>query len=195
MATSASQTYISKLGFQDRDRGNDRHGLACEYLYERLIEVSLLPHLLQNTIYGRHYYAQPRIYDFADLESKGVIQEFYSDLKSAPRLNVPIGGNYVKGFADVLLPIYQMEDGCLRSCGLTVLGEVKITKEPAEVVLQQLNFYMHSLGCTLEAFVLTDYDPSDLQRLVQGTNIKVFRLGQKFENWIHSRPHLNTDEL
>ena len=173
MATSASQTYIAKLGFQDRDRSNQRHGLACEYLFERMLELEVMPFLAENV--GEN------------------LSGFYSDLlKVGNCINSPIKGrnSFVNGFADVLV---KLDIGYNGNCWL---GEVKITKEPAENVLQQINFYTAHLRQKVEAiYILTDYDPGDLKRLCIGTNIKVYRLGQVFEQWITSRTTPATEEL
>lgn len=193
MATSASQPYIAKLGFQDKDRGTDRHGLACEYLAERLAELAVIPHLLGRTLDSWHHPVEPL--NPNDPKTQEHIFEALALLKKVPRINVPIGSkSYVKGFADVLLPMLRIDDTVYES-GWKILGEVKISKEPAENVLQQINFYMHTISTVSEAYVLTDYDCADLQRLVEGTNIKVFRLGQRFEKWIASRPQPATQEL
>jgi len=198
MATSASQPYIAKLGFQDKDRGKDRHGLACEYLTERLTELAVIPHLLRRTVESSRY-DFPEPLNPNDPKTQEYIFEALACLKSGPRINVPIGSkSYVKGFADVLLPMFSVHFGngsCLYESEWKILGEVKISKEPAENVLQQINFYMHTISTVRETYVLTDYDCADLQRLVEGTNIKVFRLGQRFEKWIASRPQPATQEL
>lgn len=162
MATSASQPYIAKLGFQDKDRGTDRHGLACEYLFERLLEMEINPAWRECPNTGAKY-------------------------KAGLCINQPIksGSRYVVGFADVLM----------WSDAGQVLGEVKITKEPAETVLQQVNFYQAHLHHVNTVYILTDYDCSDLQRIVEGTHIKVYRLGRRFEQWLASRVQLTTEEL
>lgn len=97
--------------------------------------------------------------------------------------NVPIKSrSYVVGFADVLIDE-------------RLLGEVKITRQPAEQVLQQVNFYKRYLNYVQRTYILVDYDCSDLQRLTEGSDIKVFRLGQRFEEWIQSRPKPEAPEL
>lgn len=223
MATSASQTYIAKLGFQDKDRGNARHGLACEYLFERLLELEVIPfqmalwkNNLQDAIkwrkqllaggylYGHRATAEELVQyrnempqleaDLNALTLDTAASEPINFLRVGECINVPITSrSYVNGFADVLIPLTET-----REYGNTVhkwLGEVKITKEPAENVLQQINFYLSYTENVEAVYILTDYDPSDLQRLCIGTKIKVFRLGQRFEQWIASRPEHHTAEL
>lgn len=225
MATSASQPYIARLGFQDPDRSKDRHGLACEYLYERLIELEV-------AAFWREYKIRDLRYDLAlvsqsnreareDLEriansastgaqkARGELtaaitesferhQSLHAELlalegsdgldsartyhKPTDHINVPIKSGYsIVGFADVLFT--------------TVLGEVKITRQPAEQVLQQINFYKSHLNSVKTTYILTDYDCSDLQRLTQGSDVKVYRLGQRFEQWLANRSTPATPEL
>jgi hypothetical protein len=217
MATSASQPYIAKLGFQDRDRSSDRHGLACEYLFERLLELEVTPFTydcqcaeLQREIHYRSQSIKQGYSFFGDaldeltqqlpgltaelqqLTVDSVLAELRGSCKVGECLNVPITSrSYVNGFADILITKKN-------TAGRDVagwLGEVKITKEPAENVLQQINFYLSYLPHVHSVYLLTDYDPSDLQRLCAGTKIKVFRLGQRFEQWLSNRPSHATDEL
>ena len=225
MATSASQTYIAKLGFQDKDRGTHRHGLACEYLFNRLLELEVVPYKtdlwkselereinwrkekIARTIATNDYFFD-RLTNEEITEFRNEISKFESKLSNlsidfvsshlAERLrvgecvNVPIASrSYVNGFADVLIPLsYSYQDAPRHW-----LGEVKITKEPAENVIQQINFYLSYIKNVETVYILADYDPSDLQRLCVGTKIKVFQLGDRFEQWISSRVQLATDEL
>ena len=234
MATSASQTYIARLGFQDPDRSKDRHGLACEYLFERLIELEAGPHFtasrreaLERTIESRcnriesldgrlaaltkqsdnrfmtpwverdieaakedRQSAQLEIQQAqAELQSINAdygIQLARRELVPAACINYPIsaGRGFIVGFADVYINL-----------GHNILGEVKITKQPAEQVLQQLNFYQAHLRDISTVYVLTDYDCADLQRLAHSSRIKVFRLGERFERWIQTRSATQPEEL
>lgn len=243
MATSASQPYIAKLGFQDKDRGTDRHGLACEYLFERLLEMEVAPAFnrwqqawladnceqlsrqleesrkqvthtanqlkdidptksisrytierlqtllndaeeRRNELHGQLERATQAYHAF---EAAYGLREARAQHKAGLSINQPIksGSRYVVGFADVLIRIGDSQ----------VLGEVKITKESAEAVLQQVNFYQAHLHDVKTIYILTDYDCSDLRRLAEGTHIKVYRLGRRFEQWLASRVQLATDEL
>lgn len=233
MATSASQTYIAKLGFQDKDRSVDRHGLACEYLFERLLQMEVAPWLnemhlgyLQGAVEraeqslqvtkeklvqahshgdscGGWYSSQiPQLQkhaeeDYDRLQNALLQLEAFTpaygmdaarkELKAAYAINQPIrqsGRSFVIGFADVAIHIH----------GKSLLGEVKITKQSAESILQQINFYeLHLRPQT--TYILTDFDCSDLQRMVEGTHIKVFRLGRRFEQWLAARTQFQSDEL
>jgi hypothetical protein len=224
MATSAAQPYIAKLGFQDKDRGTDRHGLACEYLFERLLDLEVIPfqlalwkNNLQKEIAWRNaqlsgnyrgiYPASPsELASFREempalksqleaLTLDYTAKELSSHLRVGECINVPVTSrSYVNGFADVLIPLPENRS----EYGGTVhrwLGEVKITKEPAENVLQQINFYLSYIDNVKAVYILTDYDPSDLQRLCVGTKIKVFRLGRRFNEWFSCRPDHSTEEL
>lgn len=233
MATSASQTYIAKLGFQDKDRSVDRHGLACEYLFERLLEMEMAPYLnearlsylygaveraqaslqatndelvrnqkhgdscdgwyrdqipaLQKRAEQEYDHWQAAVFDLDTFPQSFGLESARNELKAAYCINQPIkqsGRSYVIGFADVFIDHY----------GKRLLGEVKITKQSAESILQQVNFYeLHLRPQT--TYILTDFDCSDLQRMVEGTHIKVFRLGRRFEQWLASRTQFQSDEL
>lgn len=230
MATSASQPYIAKLGFQDKDRSTDRHGLACEYLFHRLIEMEVVPRLnqyrhdylttrvtqreselekLRNKVaaFSKQFEAMPRsqfyeqakqeVSDAYDAWQQAILDldAFTSDwglnqarelVKPAYAINQPIKQrNYVVGFADVLINTH----------GIRLLGEVKITKQSAESILQQINFYETHILQTGPTYILTDFDCSDLQRMVDGTHIKVYRLGRRFEQWLAERATFQSDEL
>lgn len=216
MATSASQTYIARLGFQDRDRSNSRHGLACEYLFERLLELEVAPAVFggkrnrlrqsidwtESEIVRLHGYESSHVQDLTT-KLDSLHKAFYAcgpdetlaavqhEHKPGECLNVPITSrSYVNGFADVLIRHYRQDEAC--GCWL---GEVKITQEPAENVLQQVNFYVNYLERFTGAYILTDYDPAELKRLCAGTKIKVYRLGQRFEDWLATRTVPVTEEL
>jgi hypothetical protein len=216
VATSASQTYIARLGFQDRDRCNERHGLACEYLFERMLELEVAPHVHQKYkknleidishmeahIAGKYisyHSGRDKTKVAAELlEAKAKLSalsfeesltSLRGDFMAGKCVNVPImSRSYVNGFADVLI-----NTRCDYPVGF--LGEVKITKEPAENVLQQINFYLTYLGNVETVYIVTDYDPGDLKRLCAGTKIKVYRLGQVFEQWLANRTTPATEEL
>jgi hypothetical protein len=231
MATAASQPYIARLGFQDPDRRSDRHGLACEYLLERLIELEIaarVPRGPQDCLFWDSQAGTSTTvrYDVPDQDSQQALAQCLSIVQRDPRINVPIkDSRFVVGFADVLMPSWQFEVRGSRSLhrpspfwdsersvmvrpepvetinhsinafdGTLVLGEVKIKVEPAEIVLQQINYYRSHLAAPV-TYVLTDYDPAPLKRLTEGTNIKVFRLGDRFEQWIAQRELPSVEEL
>jgi hypothetical protein len=259
MATAASQPYIAKLGFSDPDRSKDRHGLACEYLFERLLELEVAPAVQDKQIeYLQRLYragekahseidqllkTDPRFsgywrrdhYTNAEIRSAiQAIADKCADVNAAldnvsatypasvataahclsTCVSRPIEtgyqGKHTAGFADVLLKRFYIEPlvdkGILYDCGWndshsamfspTILGEVKITKQSAETVLQQINYYrQHIEGGVDKVYILTDYDCSDLQRLTQGSDISVYRLGKRFEDWIAARSMPSTPEL
>lgn len=211
MATSAQQTYISRLGFNDPDRDKNRHGLACEYLFERLIEIEAIPAFVKRLQsrckdFIEHAQLNPRneklqkeaVPVVAFLENHQALalkarEECYEFLHPSECINKAISTTrgYVSGFADVLL---ELSGGYYD--GGYILGEVKITKQPAEQVLQQINFYKSQIiGRINSVYVLTDYDCADLQRITQGSSMKVFRLGQRFESWLASREQPTITEL
>jgi hypothetical protein len=223
MATSASQTYIARLGFQDRDRSSERHGLACEYLFERMLELEVAPDALEKCKQGlvarikEHQSALAKAANgyysgysneelkelpawivkleisLAELALSNQLEIVCNNHKVGECVNVPITSrSYVNGFADVLI-----SNKCIYNHEFIpeFLGEVKITKEPAENVLQQINFYLSYLPNIKCVYVLTDYDPGDLKRLCAGTKIKVYRLGQVFEQWLAGRTTPETEEL
>ena len=227
MATSASQTYISKLGFQDRDRSNERHGLACEYLFERILELEVAPGLLDGDRFhltglikntkgnlahyeGNSYYATNAKKEKANLQDleqqlatfdanskpSDYIAKAHDCYKVGGCVNVPITSrSYVNGFADVLVSVATCDKRHDLPYFSATLGEVKITKEPAENVLQQVNFYLSYLQDIQTVYIVTDYDPGDLKRLCVGTKIKVYRLGQVFEQWLANRTNPETEEI
>jgi hypothetical protein len=148
------------------------------------------------------------------IKEKALRQISYSNF-----INVPITNkNYVNGFADVLIKKYlaadldpHSVDGVFvcphfidydvrsgydkeRLFTLATLGEIKITPEPAENIIQQIKFYREFVKVT-RVIILVDFDAPDLQRLVKGSDIELYRLGDKFEAWVKNRAKPTTDEF
>lgn len=69
-------------------------------------------------------------------------------------------------------------------------GEVKITPEPAEVILQQILYYHDQIPEDIAMiWVLADFDVSDLARMAadQLPQLRCFQLGPAFEAWCANR--------
>ena len=250
MTRSSQQTYIQRLGFQDKDRSNPRHGLACEYLLDRLIQrefISNMQRLKDNAIQWGAEWRKERIneikvrleytarslkYGWASAESieaenqqltqelnklqseidrlpqivnsasdDDIAHRIYESMPSNKFISVPIAsGKFINGFADVLLNCYvslnfqdnlaieskcsSVDSDCFSRNQLqkSILGEIKITKEPAENVIQQIAFYRQFVYVK-EVIILIDYDDPQLKRMTAGSDIHVYKLGSKFDAW------------
>lgn len=173
---SAQQTYIQKLGFCDKDRANPRHQLACEFLLHRLWER--INHANASKYQGEGYGLE---YEIGPGCAKPLAPFPASDYT-----NVPIRNRYsVSGFADVLVSFEPYR----------YLGEVKITPERADAVLQQVNFYRSFLGERTKVVILVDYDAPELKRLCAGSGMEVYRLGPAFEAWCATQIRTTVEEL
>lgn len=249
MTRSSQQTYIQRLGFQDKDRSNPRHGLACEYLLDRLIQrefISNMQRLKDNALQWGVEWRKERIneikvrleynarslkYGWASAESieaenQQLTQELdklQSEIDCLPQIvnsasndeiahrihesmpsnnfiSVPIAsGKFINGFADVLFNCcvslnfqdnLAIESKCSIDCDCfsrnelrkSILGEIKIAKEPAENVIQQIAFYRKFIYVE-EVIILVDYDAPQLKRMTTGSDIHVYKLGSKFDAW------------
>ena len=224
MTRSTQQTYIQRLGFQDADRQNQRHGLACEYLAEQLFEQKIFSQISAENITKFLCVSEDKFTDellekitnkakeqILSIKEKALKKISYSNF-----INVPIKNkDYVNGFADVLIkksfnlelnlhsvdgvpfsPHFYDNDNYGREgfCSLATLGEIKITPEPAENIIQQIKFYREFVRVK-RVVILVDFDAPDLQRLVKGSDIELYRLGDKFEAWIQNRTKPATEEF
>lgn len=250
MTRSSQQTYIQRLGFQDKDRSNPRHGLACEYLLDRLIQRELIGDiqrlkdqavnegkerrerrigelkysLKDNEIALKHGWHSSesmqestqqltreinrlqieidRLPQIADAVSNNEIaSDIYKLLPSSSFISAPIAnGKFINGFADVLFDCFvrlKFQDGMAikpvidRSNYRVILGEIKITQEPAENIIQQIAFYRQFVDAK-EVIILVDYDAPQLKRMTSGSDIHVYRLGSKFDAWCAAKaqPHI-----
>jgi hypothetical protein len=228
MTHAAQQTYIQRLGFQDKDRSNQRHGLACEYLFRRLVEQDAQKiteeacarvlkdqvDFYQGSPYGHSKQELDlilgRLGELCPKEGAEQLRQKTLEIPTSDYINVPIRGGhqrqYVNGFADVLSPRFyaHLWKGGEDSPALWVLGEadregntlgeVKITPEPAENVIQQIAFYKTYLN-TKRVVLLVDYEDPMLKRLTDNSNIEVYRLGPKFESWVSSQGSPTTEEM
>ena len=248
MTRSSQQTYIQRLGFQDQDRANPRHGLACEYLLDRLIEQNVFPKLQELKAKAIKSFLDFKTQEIKDLnykyknleyqskwnanaseEAKHVIntvneqtlllsqvhqaaenisenemkQIIHKAMPPSQFISVPItSGKFVNGFADLLLnntPYFYFDDDLslksdLRYNYLDILGEIKITPEPAENVIQQIAFYREFVNVS-EVIILIDYDAPQLKRMTEGSDIKVYRLGAKFNKWCSTKTQSITEEF
>tara|TARA_R110000772_G_scaffold23315_2_gene62466 strand:+ start:497 stop:1288 length:792 start_codon:yes stop_codon:yes gene_type:complete len=263
MTRSSQQTYIQRLGFQDQDRSNLRHGLACEYLFNRLVERDLVTGLHEKAQTALAWKKQSIIESKANLNVSLKSAEYYlkngysgesthvesiranlldckqkldlldsiilenkidvnylanlvrSRIASSDYVNVPISsGKFVNGFADVFLKgvsylNIDFEDlhnldikwsagvsspECYGGQSGSVLGEVKITPEPAENIIQQIAFYRQYVSVS-EVIILVDYAAPQLKRMTENSDIHVYRLGKTFEEWCSQRPQPEVQEF
>jgi hypothetical protein len=183
MATTSSQvkrTYQTALS-TDKEKKEPRHGLACEYLAFWMLENIVLSHY--SSEYG--HLTEEVIYGIiADNYSRN---EFaLSDYISRPIRDEIRNNKYnrstIKGYADVLFG---------KATTQYFLGEVKIYPQSAEEILQQIKFYHSCIPCK-QTIIALDFDCPQLARIVEGTNISVVRLGEKFEMFVNSR---NTPQI
>lgn len=130
-----------------------------------------------------------------------IAHRIYESMPSNNFISVPIAsGKFINGFADVLLNCYvslnfqdnlaieskcsSVDSDCFSRNELrtSILGEIKITKEPAENVIQQIAFYRQFVYVK-EVIILVDYDAPQLKRMTAGSDIHVYKLGPKFDAW------------
>ena len=235
MTRSSQQTYIQKLGFQDKDKSNPRHGLACEYLAERLIQSAFLDPLTEKEMFPdafRNFITECKDKDVA-VSKKEIFKDavrlalpnFYKDAKEmlptsrftdTPIKSKSYGGSvFINGFTDVLVkgtlyaqssfdilddnikahlcPVFYDGDS-YGQARVNVMGEIKITPEPAESILQQIKFYREFVKID-RVVVLVDFDAPQLKRITQGSDIEVYKLGKSFEEWVQSREQLDVEEF
>ena len=76
----------------------------------------------------------------------------------------------------------------------STLGEVKISKQESEEVLQQINLY-HELVFPTKTYICLDYQDSQLLNLTKDSKIQVNRLGTKFEEFCKNRPDQELEEI
>jgi len=74
------------------------------------------------------------------------------------------------------------------------LGEVKISKQTAEDVLQQINQY-HEFINPNQTFICLDYEDTQLKNLAKNSKIEVVKLGQKFIEFCENRPVEEIEEI
>jgi hypothetical protein len=248
MTRSSEQTYIQRLGFQDKDRSNPRHGLACEYLLDRLIDQNVFPKLQELKVNAIKHFLEyktqqitelnckyknlqyqskwhvsaskeaehvmnsvneqtlllSRVHQAAETITESEMQQVMHKAMPPSRfISVPIAsGKFVNGFADLLLnqsPYFYFDDDLSLKTALchshgSILGEVKITPEPAENVIQQIAFYRKFIDVS-EVIILIDYDAPQLKRMTEGSDVKVYRLGAKFDKWCSTKTQPITEEF
>ena len=74
------------------------------------------------------------------------------------------------------------------------LGEVKISKQTAEDVLQHINQY-HEFVNPTQTFICLDYKDTQLKNLTENSKIKVVKLGPKFIEFCENRPSEEIEEI
>jgi hypothetical protein len=168
---SHDKTLLAKLGFNDSDRKEINHDLACKYLaYEVPTQVidSLLP-------------ADPEEWKNRKVMVRGVTE---MHLTKGDRQYIT-----TVGFIDVIICRGHMtEGGKYYHPTNGILIEVKIDPEPMSDTIRQIKFYesFTNYGAYILATINT-VEPRDLQQLA-AENIKHIQLGKAFRDWCKSEP-------
>jgi hypothetical protein len=210
---SHDRTLAASLGFQDPDKGDPRHDLACQYLATPDVARKVVAAFVEPTL-TRH----ARASDGGGFRGRAWM-EF--GCLGPPQFERPVikgEGQYrsVVGFVDLVVPIILLErivgqkldghdwDG-IRSTervrpvdstyrrAAEVLVEVKVGPVPIGSVLRQLNLYRTFLypGYLVPDLfwvlaTVSPYDPSDLA-VLKSANVHHVRLGEAFDAWCREK--------
>jgi hypothetical protein len=182
---SHDRTLISRLGFDDPDKRNPRHDLACQYLTECDVIGKLIKKILGDS------------FNIDTLDFNNVFINNEEPLTKG-------SGQYevVIGFLDVLYR-FPMPDATRRTQWIIV--EVKTCNIPVSDIIRQVKFYRDSIkNCSkfynsyssrthtdyqaLGDFawvVVLDFDITEVElRILRREGFHVLRLGNDFEAWI-----------
>lgn len=198
MMHSHDRTLIARLGFDDLDKKDPRHDLACQYL--------ALPENVARIIEATN----PSIEEFQGCDPRLIGVTFSlcdPDRDIIPiRLEFPISkgdGQYKTtiGFADIVICYIERRrrkveyeydgvswvesDKVTESCGIRkAMIEVKISIGPIGDVLRQVNLYKNYLDSLGRVILATAYDISESDAAtLRREGVSHVRLGKAFDLW------------
>lgn len=166
MTHTKDKTLLASLSFGDKDKKDNRHDLACQYL------------------------TQPEV---ATKIGKMMIAEEVTFSEGSLEIPLTKGHNQYKtfiGFIDGSLSFESVESKydswskAYHKSYYQILFEVKINPETAGNVLRQLNLYKTFMDSSVDLLV-TAYDVSPLdQALFKENGIVCVRLGEAFDEFV-----------
>ena len=161
-------TLLSKLGFQDDDRGLKRHDLGCAYVVENAARVATALKLEQAPQHASTEHV------------------------------LTTASGFTVGFIDVLLEQSAAYDEDFDEDEASVIVEVKIERVTVGALTRQLKLYAEHFGTPVRRkygrpvglrrksilVAAVAYDiPAVEVRALERERIVVFRLGEKFDKW------------
>lgn len=189
MSHAFEKTLLAKFGFQDPDRKNNRHELACQYLAHRQLDVIRAVAPPKNEI-KIEYSDGSRIFVFNTIECKPSFEKWV--FKGRDQYRQDIGRMDI--FLDVKSKYLDIskdakEAGTFDYSSVSV--EVKITRVSVSDIIAQLNLYRdhfkHDKGVSEKAItwvVATEFSLNSIEReSLLIANIKHIRLSHAFDEW------------
>jgi hypothetical protein len=164
MTHTKDKTLLASLSFGDKDKKDNRHDLACQYLLQPEVAMKI-----GKIIFGEEV-------------------TFGGGLLEIPLTK---GHNQYKTFIGFLDGVLNFERK--RESDIDVFFEVKINPETAGNVLRQLNLYKSFMDCPEYDFsrvslLVTAYDVSPLdQALFEENGIVCVRLGEAFDEFVRAQ--------
>lgn len=181
---SHDRTLLAKLGFNDADRREPDHDMACKFL-----------------AYGVPGKVWARLFPVEHPELVSDVPEWADKIFGRTEVMLMKGsGQYVAtiGFADVYIEGYKAnwhDKGQRHLWGLHgLIIEVKVDPEPISDTVRQLALYRRfppREGNTSVALAtIATISPRDLQQLAS-EHIKHIQLGKAFREWCKSAPEVS----
>jgi hypothetical protein len=218
---SHDRTLAASLGFQDPDKGDPRHDLACQYLAtpdvaRKVVGAFVLPTLTRRA--ARHFRDDFRGKSWYEFDRLGIPQYELPVVKGA--------GDYrsVIGFVDLAIPLSlnsravgQVAQGREWDGNRQVLTrwedidevfpheaavfvEVKVGPVPVGTILRQINLYrtfgplgLPECDSSWVLATVSPYDSSDLA-VLKSAGIHHVRLGEAFDAWCREKSSRAADD-